>query len=77
MMARERPTSRLDDDPDRAVQVQMTREHVDEITALRNALRVEIARSDFLWDRARARGLVTDEEYMLAHDPAQLAEHGW
>lgn len=76
-MAQDRPNHQLDDDPDRSVQVQMMREHVDEITALRSALRVEIARSDFLWDRARARGLVTDEEYALAQDPAKLVEHNW
>jgi hypothetical protein len=76
-MGHDQQVSRLDDAPDQAVHVQMTREHLDELSALRNALRVEVARSDFLWDRARARGLVTDEEYALAQDPAKLAKHSW
>lgn len=37
-----------------------------EVDELRNALRTEKARSDLLWELARRRGFVSDEDYVLA-----------
>jgi hypothetical protein len=38
----------------------------EEIAALRQALRVEQARSELLWEMARRRGYVTEEEASVA-----------
>jgi hypothetical protein len=41
----------------------------DELDMLREALRQERATSDFLWDRALQRGMITEEEWVIARDP--------
>lgn len=69
-MAHNSPESQVGDDP--AASMQMLTSMRGELAALRNAVQVEIARSDFLWDRALARRLVTEEEYALSQDPSKL-----
>jgi len=55
-----------------------------ELAIMREALRREVASSDFLWDRALQRGLITEDEWVIARDPegpwhrqeAAIVRHG-
>jgi hypothetical protein len=57
----------VEDNPEASLE--LMRSMQSELAALRNAFNIEVARSDFLWDRALARHMVTPEEYALVHDP--------
>lgn len=54
--------------------------HLDEVLAaqraeldvMREALRRERASSDFLWDRALQRGMITEEDWAISRDPVGL-----
>jgi len=73
MMAQSgRDSPQANDDPEASMQIVSRMKG--ELAALRNAVSIEVARSDFLWDRALARGLVTEEEYALSQDPAKLSQ---
>lgn len=44
----------------------------EELAMMHEALRVERARSDLLWDIALRRGEITEEEWAIARDPDGL-----
>lgn len=48
---------------------QVLRQQEAELAIMREALRQERARSDFLWDRALQRELITEDEWTIARDP--------